>query len=50
MVSKDDFDDKATNLNFFYLRINFEQKYPKPAIVLKLAAPKSFKKFTKASK
>ena len=33
MVSNDDFDGKATNLNCFYLHINFEQKYPKPAIV-----------------
>ena len=33
MVSKDDFDSKATNLNFFNLHINFEQKYPKLAIV-----------------
>ena len=34
MVSNDDFDGKATNLNYFYLHINFEQKYLKPAIVL----------------
>ena len=34
MVSNDDFDGKATNLNCFYLHINFEQKYPKPAIVI----------------
>ena len=33
MVSNDDFDGKATHLNSFYLHINFEQKYPKPAIV-----------------
>ena len=33
MVSIDDFDDGATHLNCFYLHINFEQKYPKPAIV-----------------
>ena len=33
MVSNDDFDGKATNLNCFYLHINFEQKYPKLAIV-----------------
>ena len=33
MVSNDDFDGKATNLNCFYLHINFEQKYPKPAVV-----------------
>jgi hypothetical protein len=36
MVSNDDFDGKATNLNCFYLHINFEQKYPKPAIVMEL--------------
>ena len=34
MVSNDDFDDKATHLNCFYLHINFEQKYLKPAIVV----------------
>ena len=33
MVSNDDFDGKATHFNCFYLQINFEQKYPKPAIV-----------------
>ena len=33
MVSNDDFDGKATHLNCFYLHINFEQKYSKPAIV-----------------
>jgi len=33
MVSNDDFDGKATHFNYFYLQINFEQKYPKPAIV-----------------
>ena len=33
MVSNDDFDGKATHINCFYLHINFEQKYPKPAIV-----------------
>ena len=33
MVSNDDFDGKATHLNCFYLHINFEQIYPKPAIV-----------------
>jgi hypothetical protein len=33
MVSNDDFDGKATHLICFYLHINFEQKYPKPAIV-----------------
>ena len=35
MVSNDDFDGKATHLNCFYLQINFEQKYPKPAIVIR---------------
>jgi hypothetical protein len=34
MVSNDDFDGKETNLSCFYLHINFEQKYPKPAIVV----------------
>ena len=38
MVSNDDFDGKATHLNCFYLHINFEQKYPKPAIVYIVAA------------
>ena len=33
MVSNDDFDGKATHLNCFYVHINFEQKYLKPAIV-----------------
>ena len=33
MVSNDDFDGKSTNLNYFYLHTNFEQKYLKPAIV-----------------
>ena len=33
MVSNDDFDGKATNLNGFYLHVNFEQKSPKTAIV-----------------
>ena len=33
MVSSDDFDGKATNLDGFYLHFNFEQKNPKPAIV-----------------
>ena len=36
MVSNDDFDGKATHLNCFYLHINFEQKYPKLAIVEQL--------------
>ena len=31
MVSNDDFDGNATHLKCFYLLINFEQKYPKPA-------------------
>ena len=34
MVANDDFDGKATHLNFFYMHMNFEQKYPKPAIVI----------------
>ena len=34
MVSNDAFDGKATHLDCFYLHTNFEQKYPKPAIVL----------------
>ena len=29
-----DFDGKATHLNGFYMHMNFEQKYPKPAIVV----------------
>ena len=33
MVSNVDFDGKATNLNLFYLHINFGQKYIKTAIV-----------------
>ena len=32
MVATDDFDGNATHLNCFYLHINFEQKYPKPAL------------------
>ena len=32
MISNDDFDGKATNLNCFYVHINYEQKYPKPAV------------------
>ena len=40
MVSSDDFDGKATHLNCFYLHINFEQKYPKPAIVRHPKRPK----------
>ena len=35
MVSNDDFDGKATHFNCFYLHINFEQKYPKLAIVVR---------------
>ena len=42
MVSNDDFDGKATNLNYFYLHINFEQKYLKPAIVPRWAKNASF--------
>ena len=34
MVANDDFDGKATHFNCFYLHINFEQKYPKLAIVI----------------
>ena len=34
MVSNDDFDGKATHLICFYMHINFEQKYHKPAIVV----------------
>ena len=33
MVSNDGLDGKATNSNCFYLHINFEQKFLKPAIV-----------------
>ena len=33
MVADNDFDGKATHLNCFYPHINFEQKYPKSAIV-----------------
>ena len=33
MVSNDDFDGKATHLNYFYMHMNFEQKYPKLAKV-----------------
>ena len=29
MVSNDDFDGKATHLNYFHLHINFEKKIPK---------------------
>ena len=36
MVFNDDFDGKATNLNCFYLHINFEQKYLKLAVVCSL--------------
>ena len=34
MVANDDFDGKTTHLNCFYMHMIFEQKYPKPAIVL----------------
>ena len=34
MVANDDFDGKATHLNCFYMHMIFEQKYPKPAIVI----------------
>ena len=40
MVSNDDFDSKATHLNRFYLHIDFEQKYPKLAIVKNRASDK----------
>ena len=33
MVANDDFDGTATHLNWFDMHMNFEQKYPKPAIV-----------------
>ena len=33
MVSNNHFDGKGTHLNCFYLHINFEQKYPKLAIL-----------------
>ena len=33
MVAKDDFDGNATHLNCFFMRLNFEQKHPKLAIV-----------------
>ncbi len=38
MVANDDFDGKATYLNCFYMLMNFEQKYLKPATV-KRACP-----------
>ena len=34
MVANDDFDGKETHSNCFYMHMIFEQKYPKPAIVL----------------
>ena len=48
MVSNDDFDGKATHLNCFYLHINFEQKYPKPAIVIftEISVPISTENFS----
>ena len=33
MIANDDFDGKANHLNCFYMHMNFEQKYPQPAIV-----------------
>ena len=42
MVSNDDFDGKATHLNCFYLHINFEQIYPKPAIVFSRSDPRNY--------
>ena len=35
MVANDDFDGKATHVNCFYMHMNFEQKYPKPAILVR---------------
>ena len=32
MVANDNFDGKATHLNCFFMHLNFEQKYPKPAM------------------
>ena len=48
MVANDDFDGKATHLNCFYLHINFEQKYPKPAIVIftEISVPISTENFS----
>ena len=43
MVSNDYFDGKATHSNCFYLHINFEQKYPKPAIMARAAVTKAMK-------
>ena len=40
MVSNDDFNGKATHLNCFYMHINSEQKYPKPAIVTRVGLNK----------
>ena len=34
MDTNDDFYGKEPNLNFFYMQTNFEQKYPKTAIVI----------------
>ena len=34
METNDDFYGKEVNLNCFYMHINFEQKYPKMAIVI----------------
>ena len=34
MVPNDDFDGKTTYLNCFNIHMIFEQKYPKPAIVV----------------
>ena len=33
MDTNDDFYGKELNLNYFYMHTNFEQKYPKKAIV-----------------
>ena len=36
MVSNDDLDGNATHLSCFYQHINSEQKYPEPAIVIRV--------------
>ena len=46
MVANDDFDSKATHLNCFYIHMIFEQKYPKPAIVIVQRTTKWLKLFT----
>ena len=37
MDTNDDFYGKELNLNCFYMHTNFEQKYPKTAIVIKVS-------------